>query len=709
MSKDTIDGKAVDLDKVRNIGIMAHIDAGKTTVAERMLYYTGRTHRMGTVDEGDTTMDWMDQERERGITIVSAATSTFWRDHRINLIDTPGHVDFTVEVERSLRVLDGVIALFCGVGGVEPQSEVVWRQAEKYDVPAIAFINKMDRAGADFDRVVKQIEDRLAATPIPVVLPLFEDDNFVGVVDLIEQKAVYYSDQDLGATYHEEDVPEEQAERVRRWRENLVEKASEYDEELFEKFCMDEAISEEELRSALRAATLSGDAVPVLCGSALKNKGVQRLMDAVVDFLPSPADLPPVIGFDVEDEESEIERIHSSDDSLAALAFKVVTDKHMGKMIYLRVYSGQLEVGSYVYNATKDKRQRVSRLMLMHADTQEMRDVLYCGEIGVAVGLSDTTTGDTLCREEEPIILESIEFPAPVLSVAVSPSSTRERDKLLAALGHLADEDPTFTVEHNKETEETIISGMGELHLQVLIERLKRDHGLSPEVGQPQVAYRETLTKHATVNHKHVKQTGGHGQYAHVELELEPLPPGEGFEFHDEIRGGAVPRDYIPAVEKGIVQAMAEGVYADCPIVDVAVRLVDGSSHDVDSSEMAFNTCAKKAFQMGFMRAKPELLEPFCSVNVVTPEEYSGGVTGSICSRRGRITGIESRDDRNTQLIRGMVPLGEMFGYATELRTITGGRGTFDMRFEHYEPVPDELAEEIVKEKREQEKELQPA
>ncbi len=703
MATDTFDENIYDLEKVRNIGIMAHIDAGKTTVAERMLYYTGRTHRMGTVDEGDTTMDWMDQERERGITIVSAATTTIWRDHRINLIDTPGHVDFTVEVERSLRVLDGVIALFCGVGGVEPQSEVVWRQAEKYDVPAIAFVNKMDRSGADFERVVEQIENRLAASPLPVVVPLYEDEEFVGVVDLIEEKMVYYNDKDLGATYHEEPISEDRRDEFAAWRENLVEKVSEWDEELFEKFCMDEPIETDEMRDALRKATLSGEAVPVLCGSALKNKGVQRLMDAVVDFLPSPNDLPPVIGFDVEEEEEEIERYHDSDDSLAALAFKVVTDKHMGKMIYLRVYSGKLEVGSYVYNASKDKRERVSRLMLMHADSQEMRDVLHCGEIGVAVGLSDTTTGDTLCSEEDPIMLESIEFPAPVLSVAVSPDSAHERDKLLEALGRLSDEDPTFTIEHNNETEETIISGMGELHLQVLIERLQRDYNLSPDVGEPKVAYRETLTKHAEVNHKHVKQTGGHGQYAHVELQLEPLPPGEGFEFFDEIRGGAVPKEYIPSVEKGIVEAMSEGIYANCPVVDVGVRLVDGSSHDVDSSEMAFHTCAKKAFRMGFMKARPELLEPVCSVNVVTPDEFSGGVTSSLCSRRGRITGIESRDERNTQIIRSVVPLGEMFGYATELRTITGGRGTFDMRFEHYEPVPDGLSEEIVQRKREEE------
>ncbi len=691
------------LKNVRNIGIMAHIDAGKTTVAERMLYYTGRTHKMGTVDDGNTTMDWMDQEKERGITIVSAATTTHWRDHRINLIDTPGHVDFTVEVERSLRVLDGVVALFCGVGGVEPQSEIVWRQAEKYGVPAISFVNKMDRSGANFDRVTEEIESRLEAKPVPVVIPMFEEEEFLGIIDLVESKAVFYSDKDFGATYREEEIPEKYMQDYKRWREHLLQTVSEWDEDLFEKYCMDEPLNPMEIRKALRAATLSTEAVPVLCGSALKNKGVQRLMDAVVDYLPSPADLPPVIGIREEKgEDIEVERKHTSDDPLAALAFKVVSDRHMGKMIYVRVYSGKMEVGTYIYNSTKDIRQRVGRLMLMHADRRENRDALDCGEIGVVVGLSDTTTGDTLCTEEEPLHLEAIEFPAPVLSISVKPESAAERDKLFDALNKLADEDPTFTVGYNQETGETVISGMGELHLNIICERLRREFSVDPEIGAPKVAYRETITKPREIKHKYVKQTGGRGQYAHVELEIEPLEPGDGFEFTDSIRGGNIPKDYIPAVEKGIVEAMAEGIYADTPAVDLAVELVDGSYHEVDSSEKAFHACAKEAFKAAFMQASPQLLEPVCQVNVTTPEEYSGSVTGSICSRRGRITNIEQRGGQNIQNISGMVPLAEMFGYATELRGITGGRGNFDMRFEHYEPVPHEIAEEIVRKKREE-------
>ncbi len=689
----------VVLERVRNIGIMAHIDAGKTTVAERILYYSGRTHRMGEVDDGSATMDWMDQERERGITIVSAATSTDWRDHRINLIDTPGHVDFTVEVERSLRVLDGVIALFCGVGGVEPQSEVVWRQAEKYDIPAIAFVNKMDRAGADFQRVVAEIEERLEARPVPINIPLFEGERFVGILDLIAHKAVYYADEDLGKSYHEEPVPEEAGEGFRRWRHRLIEQAGEVDEEVFEKYCMDEPIGAADLCRAVRQATLDGLVVPVLCGSALQNKGIQRLMDAVVDYLPSPLETPPVIG--IRGEGDEVERHPRPDDPLAALAFKVVTDRHMGKLTYIRVYSGELHVGTYVYNATQDRRERISRLMEMHADHTESREVLRSGEIGAAVGLSDTTTGDTLCDEEHPVVLEAIEFPAPVLSVSISPDSRAQKEKLAKALRALSDEDPTFTVRYNSETDETVISGMGELHLEVLIERLRREYGLDPGVGAPKVAYRETITRGSTIEHKHVKQTGGRGQYAHVELVLEPLEPGEEFEFYNEVRGAAVPRDYIPAVERGVLAAMADGVYAGVPVVDVAVRLIDGSAHEVDSSDMAFQTCARDAFRKGFMKGRPRLLEPVCAINVVTPEEYSGPVTASLCSRRARILGSETSG--GTQRIRAMVPLAETFGYATELRTLSSGRATFDLRFEHYEPVPDALAVEIVERLREEE------
>ncbi len=698
MGREQKEQNGFALKSLRNIGIMAHIDAGKTTVAERMLYYTGRTHRMGTVDEGNTTMDWMDQERERGITIVSAATTTVWKGFRINLIDTPGHVDFTVEVERSLRVLDGVVALFCGVGGVEPQSEIVWRQAEKYGVPAIAFINKMDRAGANFERVSREIQDRLEAKPVPVVIPISEGEDFRGILDLIECKAVYYSDSDMGATYREEEVPQSHMEVFRHGREHLLQVVSEWDESLFEKYCMDGPLNPADIRSALREATLSKEAVPVLCGSALKNKGIQRMMDAVVHYLPSPADLAPVIGIKEEEgEKKQVEKAHTGDVPLAALAFKVVSDRHLGKMVYVRIYSGQMHVGTYIYNSTKDVRQRVGRLMLMHADRRENREVLRCGEIGVAVGLSDTTTGDTLCSEEDQLHLEAIEFPAPVLSISVTPESASERDKLFDALNKLADEDPTFTAGYNQETGEMVISGMGELHLNIICERLRRDFSVTPTVGEPKVAYRETITKPGSVDHKYVKQTGGRGQYAHVELNIEPLEPGDGFEFNDAVRGGNIPREYIPAVEKAIIEVMGEGVYAGTPAVDLAVELVDGSFHEVDSSEKAFFACAREAFKKAFLQASPQLLEPVCEVNIVTPEEFSGSITGSICSRRGRITNIEQRGERQVQTISGMVPLAEMFGYATELRGMTGGRGTFDMRFEHYEPVPHELAEEIIR------------
>ncbi len=697
---EVADNSKTALNSVRNIGIVAHIDAGKTTVTERMLYYTGRTHRMGSVDDGNATMDWMDQEQERGITIVSAATTTEWRDHRINLIDTPGHVDFTVEVERSLRVLDGAVALFCGVGGVEAQSEVVWRQARKYGVPTIAFINKMDRVGADFERVVDDIARRLGAQPVPVTVPVLEDGVFVGVLDLVAGKIVYYNDDDLGKTYREEDIPEQNADQFARWREKLVHDVSEADEMLFEKYCMDEQFTSDELRRAIRRATLSNQIVPLLCGSALKNKGIQRLMDAVVDYLPSPADLPPVKG--ITPDGQPVQRGHGTDESPTALAFKVVTDRHLGTMTYVRVYSGQLETGSYVYNATKGKRQRISRLIQMHADHREPRELLGPGEIGVAVGLSETTTGDTICGEDEPVLLEAIEFPDPVLSVSVSPRSSAEKEKLGHALGCLAAEDPTFTVEFDGETGETVVSGMGELHLEVFIERLRREFKVAPEVSPPRVAYRETLTRGTRIDHKHVKQTGGHGQYAHVVLDIMPLEPGSGFEFTEEVRGGNVPREYIPAVERGIRDALAEGALTGSPIVDVAVCLADGSFHEVDSSEIAFRTCARDAFKRGFLQGKPQLLEPVCAINVVTPEEYSGPVTSSICSRRGRITGVEPRPEGGIQYVKGFVPLGQAFGYATELRSITGGRAGFDMRFECYEPVPATLAEEIVETRRQE-------
>ena len=692
--------RQIALDKVRNVGIMAHIDAGKTTATERILYYTGRTHRLGEVHNGAATMDWMAQERERGITITAAATTAFWRDHRVNIIDTPGHVDFTAEVERSLRVLDGTIALFCAVGGVEPQSETVWRQAEHYSVPRIAFINKMDRPGADFAAVVQQIERDLGANPLPVVMPIGEEENFVGVVDLVEEKAVYYDDEDAGLTYHEEAIPPELADSAAEWRGRLIEKVSELDEVLFEKYCNGEHAEAEEIRRALRKATLDGSAVPVLCGAAFKNKGIQRLLDATIDYLPSPVDLPPVIGKCLEGK--EIDRHPKDDGRLAALAFKVVADKHTGKMIYVRVYSGTLRAGTYVYNATQQKRQRLGRLMQMHANHREERDAIYCGDIGAAIGLGDTVTGDTICGEDHPIVLEAIEFPAPVLSVSVLPASRADRDKLGEALSRLAEEDPTFVVSQEAETGQTLLSGMGELHLEIIVDRLKREFNVAAEVGTPEVAYRETLTSPVRLAHKLVKQTGGHGQYAHVVMELDPLDPGQGFEFESRVVGGAVPKEYIPSVERGIVDAMAKGAYAGYPVVDVKVALVDGSFHEVDSSDRAFRSCAAAAFREAFRKGGPELLEPVMSVSVITPEDFTGNVTSSLCSRRGRIAHMEPR--AGAQEIKAVVPLAGMFGYATEMRTVTQGRANFSMQFEHYEAVPYAIAEEIAAKRKEEQK-----
>jgi elongation factor G len=687
------------LERVRNIGIMAHIDAGKTTCTERILYYTGRSHKLGEVHDGEATMDWMAQEQERGITITSAATSTDWREHQINLIDTPGHVDFTVEVERSLRVLDGVIGLFCAVGGVEPQSETVWRQAEKYSVPRIAFVNKMDRIGADFHGVVKQIQNDLGANAVPMVLPIGAEDQFHGIIDLVANCAVYYEETNKGTTFSEEPIPAEMQQTADEWRRHLVEKVSELDETLLEKFCSDEEISPEELRVAIRAATLAHLICPVFCGSAFKNKGVQRLLDGVVDYLPSPVDLPPVSGHCLEG--NPIERVPKDDGRLAALAFKIVADRHIGKLIYVRVYSGTLAAGTYVYNATQKKRQRVGRLLKMHANRQEIVEALYTGEIGAVVGLSDTVTGDTLCAEEHPIILEAIEFPAPVIDIAVSLEKRADREKLTKALVKLAEEDPTFVVSSDPETDETIISGMGELHLDIIIDRLRREFNIDVTTGAPQVAYRETVSTGVDINEKYVKQTGGRGQYAHTVFTIEPLEPGAGFEFENKIVGGNIPREYIPSIEKGIIDAMAEGVWAGYPVVDVKVTLTDGSYHEVDSSEQAFRTCASMGFKKAFMKGNPELLEPVMSVNVVCPDEFAGTVSGNLCGRRGRIAGMEAQG--NAQTIRGMVPLANMFGYATELRGITQGRGNFTMHFEHYEAVPYSIAEEIITKKKERE------
>ena len=683
------------LEKMRNIGIMAHIDAGKTTTTERILYYTGRSHKIGEVHDGAATMDWMEQEQERGITITSAATTCQWRGHQINIIDTPGHVDFTVEVERSLRVLDGAIGLFCAVGGVEPQSETVWRQAEKYSVPRIAFINKMDRMGADFFHVVEAIERDLGANAVPFVLPIGCENQFRGVVDLVQNIAVFY-DADDGMKFEEGPIPEDMQEEVNKWRRNLIEKVSECDEALLEKFCADENITEEEIRRAARTATFQHHICPVFCGSSFKNKGVQRLLDAVLYYLPSPVDLPPVSGTCLNGNEDT--RCPRDDAHLAALAFKIMADKHIGKLVFVRIYSGILKAGSYVLNSSNGKKQRVGRIVKMHANRQEQVDDLCAGDIGAVVGLADTVTGDTLCDEDHPILLEAIEFPAPVLSVAVAPKDRGDRDKLTKGLLRLAEEDPTFTVSTDAETEDTLLSGMGELHLEIIVDRLRREFGVNVEVGAPQVAYRETAT--APVEHRlrYAKQSGGRGQFAEASIVLEPLDPGKGFEFVNEIVGGTIPKEYIAPIEKGIIEAMQRGVWAGYPVVDVRVRLVDGKYHDVDSSEQAFKLCGSMIFKEAFMKSNPQLLEPIMGVAITTPEEFAGTVTGNICSKRGRVSGMDAQG--NAQIIKGFVPLANMFGYATDLRNASSGRASFTMQFEHYEAVPFSIAEEVIEAKK---------
>ncbi|HDQ99120.1 MAG TPA: elongation factor G [candidate division WOR-3 bacterium] len=680
------------LERVRNIGIMAHIDAGKTTVSERILYYTGRVHRLGEVHDGAAVMDWMPQEQERGITITSAATTTVWRDHAINLIDTPGHVDFTVEVERSLRVLDGVIGLFCAVGGVEPQSETVWRQAEKYEVPRIAFVNKMDRPGADFYSVMDEIQNELGANAVPVTIPIGAEERFAGIVDLVDDLAVYYDETDRGLTFREEPMPDALADEVRRWKQYLLERVAEVDESLLDKFLNDRPIGNRELSRAIRAATHKHLVCPVLCGSAFKNKGIQRLLDAVVSYLPSPLDLPPVSGRCLEGE--PIERVPKDDGRLAALAFKVVSDRHVGKLVYVRVYSGTLSAGATVLNSTRRNEQRIGRLLRMHADRREPVDALYSGEIGAVIGLSETATGDTLCAPDHPILLQAIEFPAPVLSVAVSVTERKDRERLGLSLARLAEEDPTFVVTTDAETEETVIAGMGELHLEILVDRLRREFGVEVRTGAPQVAYRETMTEPVEVNERLVKQTGGRGQYAHVVIKLEPLGPGRGFEFLNKVAGGRVPREYVPAVERGVTEMMRKGAYAGFPVVDVRVTLLDGSFHEVDSSDMAFRACAAQAFKRGFLKGLPGLLEPVMSVSVVTPEDFSGAVIASLCGRRGTILGMDDRG--GAKEVHARVPLATMFGYATELRNTSQGRAVFTMHLERYEAVPFAIAEEIV-------------
>ena len=685
------------LSLVRNIGIMAHIDSGKTTCTERVLFYTGRTHKLGETHDGKAVMDFMVQEKERGITITSAATTCIWKGHQINVIDTPGHVDFTVEVERSLRILDGAIGLFCAVGGVEPQSETVWRQAEKYHVPRICFINKMDRVGADFFQVVQQIHDILGANAVPIVLPINQGPDFEGIIDLVKMCQVRYVE-DKNGTFPE-DIPltETLREFAEPWRKNLIEHLAELDEGLLEKYFANEEISEDEMRKAIRRSTIAQEICPVLCGSAFRNKGIQRLLDAITDYLPSPLDVPVATGKDSDGQ--TVVREASDDAPTAALAFKVVADKHVGKLVYVRVYSGKLEAGSYIYNSTRRIQQRIGRLARMHANHREDVDCLFAGEIGVAIGLTDTVTGDTLCSEEQPVVLESIDFPAPVISVAVKAASNADRDKLTHALAKLAEEDPTFTVHYDEETENTVISGMGELHLEIIVDRIRREFGIKVECGAPEVAYRETCTQAVKHEERFKKQTGGHGQYAHVVITMEPLEKGAGYEFVNEIKGGNIPREYIPAIEKGLKDGLEAGPKAGYPVVDLRITLVDGSFHEVDSSEMAFRTCALVAFKAAFNKAKPILLEPIMKLNITTPTEFAGGVTGGLCAKRGRILGIAPISDK-AQLIRASTPLANLFGYTSELRNITQGRAGFNMEFDFYEPVPQNLAEEIVEKRR---------
>jgi elongation factor G len=681
-----------DLTKIRNIGIMAHIDAGKTTTTERILFYTGKVHRMGEVHDGAATMDWMVQEQERGITITSAATSCEWRNHQINIIDTPGHVDFTVEVERSLRVLDGAVAVFCSVGGVEPQSETVWRQADKYGVPRLAFINKMDRVGADFFRGMEMIRTRLGANPVALQVPIGSEDSFSGIVDLIEEKAFVYTD-DLGTRTEAEEIPADLVDVVSEYRSKMLEALAEFDDELMVKYLEGETIPVEDVRAAVRKGTLSAMITPVLCGSSFKNKGVQLLLDAVVDYLPSPLDLPPIKGT-IPGQDTEIDRKFSDNEPFSALAFKIMADPYVGKLAFFRVYSGTLKTGSYVLNSTKNKRERVGRILRMHANHREDIDTVYTGDIAAVVGLKDTTTGDSLCDEKNPILLESMEFPEPVIDIAIEPKTKADQDKLGLSLARLAEEDPTFRVHTDEETGQTIISGMGELHLEIIVDRLLREFKVEANVGKPQVAYRETIRQAVKTEGKFVRQSGGRGQYGHVWLELQPLEPGSGFQFENKIVGGVVPREYIAPVETGVKDAMQSGILAGYPVVDVKVTIFDGSYHDVDSSEMAFRIAGSMAFKEGAQKAKPVLLEPIMKVEITTPEEYMGDIMGDFNSRRGRIEGMENRP--GAQVIRGFVPLSEMFGYATAIRSASQGRAVYSMHFSHYEEVPKNIAETII-------------
>ena len=685
--------RTVPLERTRNIGIMAHIDAGKTTTTERILYYTGINYKIGEVHEGTATMDWMVQEQERGITITSAATTCLWRDHRVNIIDTPGHVDFTIEVERSLRVLDGAVGVFCSVGGVEPQTETVWRQADKYQVPRIAFVNKMDRLGADFFRVVQMIKDRLGARAVPLQLPIGAEDKFIGVIDLVRMKAIVWEDESLGAKFRDEAIPEELASAAAEYREKLIEAAADSDETIMEKYLEGHEISEAELTKAIRSATLAIKIIPVLCGSAFRNKGVQPLLDAVIEYLPSPLDIPPVKGID-PDTQAPDERPAKDDAPFSALAFKIMTDPFVGTLSFFRVYSGSLSAGASVYNSTKGKRERIGRLLKMHANKREEIKEVYAGDIAAGVGLRTATTGDTLCDENDPIILESIEFPEPVISIAIEPKSKADQEKLGLSLQKLAAEDPSFRVRTDEETGQTIISGMGELHLEIIVDRLLREFNVGANVGKPQVAYKETVRKAVEQQGKFIRQTGGRGQYGDVWIKLEPQQPGAGFEFVDAIKGGSIPREYIPAVEKGVKEATENGALAGYPMVDVKVTLFDGSYHDVDSSEIAFKIAGSMAFKEAARKASPVLLEPIMSVEVVVPEDFMGDVIGDLNSRRGKVLGMDTRPA--AQAIDARVPLAQMFGYATDLRSMTQGRATYTMQFSHYEPVPANVAEGII-------------
>ena len=685
--------KNIPLKHVRNIGIMAHIDAGKTTTTERILYYTGRTHRLGEVHDGAATMDWMDQEKERGITITSAATTAFWDGNRINIIDTPGHVDFTIEVERSLRVLDGAIALFCAVGGVEPQSETVWRQADKYGVPRIAFVNKMDRTGADFFKVIEMIKERLNANPVPIVLPIGSGDIFTGLIDLIKMEAILYTSED-GSSFEYGEIPSDMKEVADKWRLQLLEEVASYDEHLLEKYLDGETLLPEEIKVAIRKATLDGIMIPTLCGSAFRNKGVQRTLDAVIDYLPSPLDVGNVKGFDIDDDSLEVERTPDDNDHFSALAFKIMTDPYVGRLTFFRVYSGSVSTGEHILNPNTGKKERVGRLMLMHSNKREERKTVTTGEIAAMVGLKNTKTGHTLCSVDHPILLESMDFPEPVISIAVEPATKEGQDALTNGLVKLAEEDPTFIVRSDEDTGQTIISGMGELHLEIIVDRLKREFNVIVHVGSPQVAYKECITKKVEHEARFVRQSGGRGQYGHVVIIIEPNESGKGFEFDNKIVGGVIPKEYIPAVEAGVKDAMGNGVVSGYPLEDIKVTLIDGSYHDVDSSEIAFKIAGSMALRDAAKKASPTLLEPLMALEVVVPENYLGSVMGDITSRRGNVKGMNPRN--GVQVLDADVPLSEMFGYATELRSMTQGRAVFTMQFSHYAQAPKYIVEQMV-------------